>query len=141
MDQAPPELEELRKLESILVAQRLVFQKIVALPTKGQQRKIKGAICNVPVNCETVLSLPRPSEQSGVILLKLKRKLKNSVHQYCEVIRPESLRRALDFLKENNHSYQNVEINMENIGEHPLHINKIKDSVKSISEKLSDIKE
>ena len=41
MDQAPPELEELRKLESILVAQRLVFQKIVVLP-KGQQRKIKG---------------------------------------------------------------------------------------------------
>ena len=29
MDQAPPEREELRKLESILVAQRLVFQKIV----------------------------------------------------------------------------------------------------------------
>ena len=73
MDQAPPELEELRKLESILVVQRLVFQKIVVLP-KGQQRKIKGAICNVPVNCETVCkSLPRPSEQSRVILLKLKR--------------------------------------------------------------------
>ena len=75
MDQAPPELEELRKLESILVAQRPVFQKIVVLP-KGQQKKIKGAICNVPVNCETVCkSLPRPSEQSGVILLKLKRSI------------------------------------------------------------------
>ena len=37
MDQAPPELEKLRKLESILVAQRLVL----VLP-KGQQRKIKG---------------------------------------------------------------------------------------------------
>ena len=30
---------------------------------------------------------------------------------------------------------------MENIGEHPLHINKIKDSVKSISRDLSDNKE
>ena len=141
MDQAPPELEELRKLESILVAQRLVFQKIVVLP-KGQQKKIKGAICNVPVNCETVCkSLPRPSEQSGVILLKLKRKLKYSGHQYCEAVRPESLRRALEFLKENNHLYQNVEINMENVGEHPLHINKIEDSVKSIFEDLSDSKE
>ena len=141
MDQAPPELEELRKLESILVAERLVFQKIVVLP-KGQQKKIKGAICNVPVNCETVCkSLPRPSEQSGVTLLKLKRKLKYSGHQYCEAVRPESLRRALEFLKENNHLYQNVEINMENIGEHPLHINKIKDSVKSIFEDLSDSKE
>ena len=37
--------------------------------------------------------------------------------------------------------YQNVEINMENIGEHPLHINKIKDSVENISEYLSDSKE
>ena len=141
MDQAPPELEELRKLESILVAQRLVSQKIVVL-LKGQQKKVKGAICNVPVNCETVCkSLPRPSEQSGVILLKLKRKLKYSGHQYCEAVRPESLRRALEFLKEKNHLYQNVEIGMENTGEHPLHINKIKDSVKSIFEDLSDSKE
>ena len=38
MDQVPLELEELRKLESILVVQRLVFQKIVVLP-KGQQKK------------------------------------------------------------------------------------------------------
>ena len=141
MDQAPPELEELRKLESILVAQKLLFQKIVVLP-KGQQRKIKGAICNVPVNCETVCkSLPRPSEQSGVILLKLKRNLKYSGHQYCEAVRPECLRRALEFLKEKNHLYQNVEINMENIGEHPLHIDKIKDGVKSIFKHLSDSKE
>ena len=141
MDQAPSELEELRKLESVLVAQRLVFQKIVVLP-KSQQRKIKEAICNVPVNCETVCkSLPRPSEQSGVILLKLKRKLKDSGHQYCEAVRSECLRRALEFLKEKNHLYQNVEINMENIGEHPLHIDKIKDGVKSIFGHLSDSKE
>ena len=58
-------------------------------------------------------------------------------------VRPESLRRALDFLKENNHLYQNVEINMENIGEHPLHVNKINDGDKSnvISQDLSDSKE
>ena len=41
MDEAPSELEELRKHESISVVQRLVFQKIVVLP-QGQQRKIKG---------------------------------------------------------------------------------------------------
>ena len=40
---------------------------------KGQQRKIKGAICNVPVNCdETCNILPRPPERSGIVLLKLK---------------------------------------------------------------------
>ena len=42
---------------------------------KGQQRKVKGAICNVPVECdETCKVLPRPPERSG-IMLKLKRKL------------------------------------------------------------------
>ena len=53
IDDMPSELEALRKLESVLVAQRLVFQKIVVMP-KGQQKKIRGAICNVPVNCDTV---------------------------------------------------------------------------------------
>ena len=92
IDQGPPELEELRKLGSILVVQRPVFQKIVVLP-KGQQRKIKETNCNVPVSCETVCkSLPRPWEQSGVILLKLERRLKYSGRQYCEAVRPESLK-------------------------------------------------
>ena len=96
IDEVPSEPEALRKLESVLIAQRLVFQKIMVMP-KGQQSNIKGVICNVPVNCETVYnSLPRPSEQSGVILLKY------SGHQYCEAVRPEFLHRALEFLKENN---------------------------------------
>ena len=127
----------------IKLLQRLVFQKIVVLP-EGQQRKIKGATCNIPVNSETVCkSLPRQSEQYGVILLKLKRKLKYSGHQYCEAVRPESLRRALAFLKEHSYLCQSVEINMVNNEEHPLHINKISDGDKSnvISENLSDSKE
>jgi len=37
------ELESLKKLEQIIIAQRIVFEKIVVMP-KGQQRKIKGAI-------------------------------------------------------------------------------------------------
>ena len=57
-------------------------------------------------------------------------------------VRSESLRRALNFKKENNRFYENVEINMKNIGAHPLHINKISDGDKSnISEDLSDSKE
>ena len=60
LDKMPPELSALEKLEQILIAQRIVFEKIVVMP-KGQQRKIKGAICNVPVNCqETCAALPRP---------------------------------------------------------------------------------
>lgn len=75
VDDIPTELESLKKLEQILIAKRIVFEKI-AVMHKGQQRKIKGAICNVPVECDQTCNiLPRPTERSGIILLKLKRKL------------------------------------------------------------------
>ena len=48
IDEIPQELASLAKLEQILVSKRIVFQKIIVMP-KGQQRKIKGAICNIPV--------------------------------------------------------------------------------------------
>ena len=52
VDEIPQtELSSLEKREQILIAQRIVFEKIVVLP-KGQQRKTKGAICNVPVECD-----------------------------------------------------------------------------------------
>ena len=46
IDEIPQELASLAKLEQILVSKRIVFQKIIVMP-KGQQRKIKGAICNM----------------------------------------------------------------------------------------------
>ena len=71
----PPELHHLRKLESVLIARRIIFQKIVILP-KGQQRKIKGVVCNVPVDSDTTCeTLPRPPNSTSILLLKLKRNL------------------------------------------------------------------
>ena len=58
VDEIPVELAVLEKLEQILIAQRIVFEKIIVMP-KGQQKKVLGAICNVPVNCnQTCKSLP-----------------------------------------------------------------------------------
>lgn len=48
VDEILLKLSTLEKLEQILIARRIVFKKIVIMP-KGQQRKIKGAICNVLV--------------------------------------------------------------------------------------------
>ena len=49
-----------QQLSQILIAKRIAFEKIVIM-SKGQQRKIKGAICNVPVECnETCNVVPRP---------------------------------------------------------------------------------
>ena len=71
---------------------------------KGQQKKFRGAICNVPVNCDTVCqSLPRPSELCGIILLKLKRKLEYSGHQYCEAVRPEFVKKFIASFDKKQH--------------------------------------
>ena len=115
VDDVPPELASLDKLEQILVSQRIVFQKIVVMP-KGQQRKIRGAICNVPVSCEeTCHVLPRPPDSSGIIMLKLKRRLQFRGHVYFQAVRPEVVLHALQWLQRNNKLYQNVSINLENI--------------------------
>ena len=89
VDELPPELSILEKLEQILTAQRIVFEKIMVMP-KGQQRKIKGAICNIPVECDQTCNiLPCPPERSGIILLKLKRKLEFRGHVYFQAVRPQ----------------------------------------------------
>ena len=73
IDDIPTELNSLKKLQQILIAQRIVCEKIVVMP-KGQQKKIKGAICNAPVECDQTCSiLPWPPESSGIILQKFKR--------------------------------------------------------------------
>ena len=115
VDEVSCELECLRKLEQILIAQRIVFEKIVVMP-KGQQRKIKGAICNVPVHCDQTCNiLPCPPERSGIIMLKLKRKLQFRGHVYFEAVRPAFVQAALTWLKANNRLYKDIVINCTNI--------------------------
>ena len=91
VDEITTELSSLEKLEQILIAQRIVFENIAVMP-KGQHRKIKGAICNVPdsVECDqTCNQLPRPPDRSGIIMLKLKRKLQFRGHGYFQAVRQE----------------------------------------------------
>ena len=96
VDQIPSELECLEKLEQILIAQRIVFEKIIIM-SKGQQRKIKGAICNVPVDCDkTCTVLLGPPERSGIIMLKLKRKIAFRGHVYFQAVRPDIVINALN---------------------------------------------
>ena len=78
---------------------------------KGQQRKIKGAICNVPVECD---NLPRPPERSGIIMLKLKRKLDFRGHVYFQAVRPDFVLNALNWLRLNNPLYSSITVNVEN---------------------------
>ena len=115
LDEVPPELSELEKLEQIPIAQRIVFEKIVIMP-KGKQRQIKGVICNVPVDCEhTCRILPRPPARSGIIMLKLKRKREFRGHVYFQAVRPQFLQNALSWLQANNPLYENITIDITNI--------------------------
>ena len=94
MDETTKELSLLEKIEQILKAQQIVFEKIWVSP-KRQQRKMKGAICNVPIECDQTCSqLPRPPDRSGIIMLKLKRKLQFKGHVYFQAARTELIRQS-----------------------------------------------
>lgn len=51
VDDVPTQLKSLKKIGQITIAQQIVFKKLIVVP-KGQQRKIKGAIYNVLVECD-----------------------------------------------------------------------------------------
>ena len=103
MDEIPTKLSSLEKLEQVRIAQQIVFEKI-AVMHKGQQRKIKGAIRSVPVECDqTCNQLPHPPDRSCIIILKLKRKIHSRGHVYFQASRPQLIQQVLDWLKVHNH--------------------------------------
>ena len=43
---------------------------------KGQSPKLKGVLCNVPIDVADICNiLPRPADSNGTVIIKLKRKL------------------------------------------------------------------
>ena len=106
----PEELKCLRELESILIAQRIIFFKMVNLP-RGRQKGVVGSFVNIPSDTETVCaSLPRTPDQSGIIALKLKRKVSYKGHHLHQNIRPDCVTRALTWLVHNNNLYKNIRL-------------------------------
>ena len=74
LEPIPDVLETLNRLEKTLISKRILFKKITVMP-KGQQPKIRGAVCNIPVQADAISNvLPRPAEDDGVVLVKLKEK-------------------------------------------------------------------
>ena len=76
----PPELSDLNPLELRLISLRIPFLKMVGLPA-GKQRCIHGPAVNVPSKVDSICSvLPRLPSQTGLIPLKLKRKMAYRKH-------------------------------------------------------------
>ena len=54
-------------------------------------------------------------ERSGIVMLKLKRKLQFRSHAYFQAVRPQIILCALNWLKINNPLYNNIAVDMSNI--------------------------
>ena len=118
VDEIPTKLSSLEKLEQIRIAQQIVFEKIVVMH-KGQQGKIKGAICNVSVECDqTRNQLPHLPDRSCIIILRLKRKLQSIGHVYFQASPPELMQQVLNclnWLKVHNPFYKDILVDINNI--------------------------
>ena len=82
---------------------------------KGQQPKIKGSICNIPIQANAVSNcLPRETADD-IIFVRLKRKIIFNGHVYFESVRPNFVEIALNYLKSENPFYSNILINTDNV--------------------------
>ena len=113
IDDLPDKIKLLNRLEKVLIAKQILFKKVTIMP-KGQQPKIKGSVCNIPVQANAVSDcLPQSNE--NIILVKLKRKIEFRGHVYFENVRPEAVHAALCFLKQFNPFHSNILINVDDI--------------------------
>ena len=63
----PHDLANMNRLERAIISRRILFKKITIMP-KGQTPKLKGSICNVPVNTDDVANiLPQGADSNGII--------------------------------------------------------------------------
>ena len=97
------EFRDIRRLEWVLIARRLLLRKISIMP-KSQSAKLKGTLCNVPIDAVDVCKiLPRPADSNRILIVKLKRKLQYRCYVYFESVRPNVIMRLLQYLKLNTH--------------------------------------
>ena len=109
------DLANLNRLEKAIISRRILFKKITIMP-KGQTPKLKGSICNVPIDTNDVTNiLPRGADSNGIIMIKLKRKLSFRGHVYFEAVLPDLVNLALTYLKDNNHLYSDIVIDVSQI--------------------------
>ena len=84
---------------------------------EGKLPKTKRSLCNIPVNevYDYCRSLPRPADSNGLLIVKLKHKAEYHSHVLSESVRPVFAKRFLKYLKNHNHLYSDIEINMDNL--------------------------
>ena len=105
IDPARPQLTE---LENNLIAHNINFQKMVLLQN-SRWLAGKGRMICVPVKpgdiMNTVKQLPRLPSEAGLVPIKLKRKKQYKGHEKKEMIRPEKIFQALQYLRQHGHPF------------------------------------
>ena len=130
----PNELAELRKLEKVIIAKRLLYEKVTIMP-RGQSPKMKGTICNVPIEADDICNvLPRGIENNGIIQVSLKKRLSFKSSVYLEPVRPSVIQDVLAYLKLVNDLYSSIDINMNNITENLIDLNNFTDDNSNASD-------
>ena len=109
----PQVFQDLRILEKVLISKRILFKKIAIRHGKGEFSKIKENIINVPVNTENTCNrLPRSCDSNGLIIVKLKRRMKYRGHVFFEPVRSSMICEALEYLKTHNMFYEDIIISL-----------------------------
>ena len=104
----------------VLISKRILSKKVTIIP-KGNFPKLKGSICNVPIDTVDISDvLLRGADSNSLVVIKLKRKLTYRGHVYFEAVRPELLNQTLMYLKENNPLYSDVSVDIGNITDNLL---------------------
>ncbi|XP_078312804.1 uncharacterized protein LOC144619253 [Crassostrea virginica] len=110
LETIPPELNILNTLEQHLIALHIPFMKVMMLP-KGGQQNVHGPVVCVPSNLKKTTSLPLNANENLLLRVKLKRRLSYKGYYEYQFVNPNHIKAALNYLKENNKWYENVEIN------------------------------
>ena len=107
----PKQQQNLRKLEKVLTAKRILFKKFAIKHGKGEFAKIKGNVCNIPVQNDTVYNvLTRSANNNGLIIVKLKRHLRYRGYVDFEPVRPSAIYEALNYLKRKSKFFEDISI-------------------------------
>ncbi|KAF0046105.1 hypothetical protein F2P81_002634 [Scophthalmus maximus] len=111
VDVIPEELACLNSLEQHLIALHIPFMKMLALP-RGRQNGVHGPVTCVPANIvQTNNVLPRSNMEGSLLPVKLKRKLTYKGDYEYQYVDSMHVRQALQFLKETNVHYGDIECN------------------------------
>ena len=84
-DPIPDELKDLKKKKKkkLFFFKWVGYKKIAVMYGKGKFAKIKGSICNIPIETANMCNiLPRPADSNGLIVVKLKQDLRYRGYVY-----------------------------------------------------------